>query len=951
MTVTEALEKISKALALLTYQTRAENLSGMYSKNRLTEDLLLPIFTRVFKAPRLQNANQEVANAAFVDLTDEQERIAIQVTTDRKAAKITETLSGVIKKGLYKRYDRVIFFVLTGEKLRYTTKSEAEWKKLCKRKLVFKAESDIVTTLDLFPMIQGLPPRQIFILQELIAESIIGERYVDVEDALKRLSRRQLEYEKTTGKYIPDVFIETRETKNLARTFAHPVLFFRRTLESLLRINVDGHNQFLNKAGLPPLPFPDLTPYEPVQTLLQIESVTAELPKKFDDLLSVLELYKDESRTAHPPFQIKKNRLPFYEQNTYNLYGLGSGLSRTINDRLTEVAAARARIFMLTGRAGQGKTNLVCDFVENFLFKHQIPCAYLTGRMLRTMNTVDLGDAIQRLIFAGRINSFDEAARFLSRHATRLNRPLVLIIDGLNEHHRISNFADQLEQFLMAAMEYPNIRFLLTCRSEFFYQRFGRLFNSPLKNHIFLWEAIERRLDEESHEEMVNAYFKFFNVQPDRVSDQVTESLKKDTLLLRFFCEAYGARGKPDKYRQAYIAHIYREEIFKIYLENKLGTAALFLEFVTGKVNPTNRNTQLLSVLEYCLKHMLEKWQFANVPVSVVPADLGDALYALLDEELILRRDAPEGQQLFSPSQETINFTFDEFRDFLLAQYLLHRIYATDQVAFKAYVARNDPKDSEIIEGLKRFLFYASRHVENLNFWQYYRSEPWYQDVYDYEIFNIKPKLLRNEDRDLVLDVLKRGDERSQMFAKSIAVRWVRNAYPLLNLDLLLSVIAEANDALYENLIISNFKARPYLSDGSSADAFCKFIAEKIFPVATGDLKAPETVLFRLLILFLPVDAGKYLNSKSYDLLHEFMAIHPIYIISLLRESLHYKPTKHRAYVWRLLASASTHISADDPLLHEATTERDRSLSSDPALHREASRFLELWGAAAKGAL
>jgi len=49
MNVPEALEKISKALGLLTYQTSAENQGGLFSKNRLAEDLLLPVFRIVFR--------------------------------------------------------------------------------------------------------------------------------------------------------------------------------------------------------------------------------------------------------------------------------------------------------------------------------------------------------------------------------------------------------------------------------------------------------------------------------------------------------------------------------------------------------------------------------------------------------------------------------------------------------------------------------------------------------------------------------------------------------------------------------------------------------------------------------------------------------------------------------------------------------------------------------------
>jgi len=88
MNRSEALEKIGKALALLTHQTRAENLAGFLSKNRLVEDLLLPIFQIVLNAPRLRNFNQKNVNFPYIDLADDRSRLAIQVTTERSAAKV-----------------------------------------------------------------------------------------------------------------------------------------------------------------------------------------------------------------------------------------------------------------------------------------------------------------------------------------------------------------------------------------------------------------------------------------------------------------------------------------------------------------------------------------------------------------------------------------------------------------------------------------------------------------------------------------------------------------------------------------------------------------------------------------------------------------------------------------------------------------------------------------------
>lgn len=941
MTVPEALEKISRALAVLTHQTRAENLAGLFSKNRLTEDLLLPIFRLALNARNLRNANQTAANFPYIDLADDKKRLSIQVTTERGAAKVTETLTNFIANGYHKRYDRLIFFILTGNKLQYAAKSKNQWKKLCGRKLRFDPASDVITTLDLFPIIQGLPHAKIYEVHEIISQSVVGEAFVDIESYLARQARRQLDYEKKSGKYIPDIFIETRETKNLARSFAHPVLFFRRTLDSLRRFNIPGGNRFLAKAGLPPLPFPKLTPYCVNGRLADVDAAITGLAIQLAELTDVLTKYEAASHKEPPPFPVRTERKHFYEQNSYTLHSFGWGLKYRLTDLLNELAATRARVFILTGRAGQGKTNLVCDFVENFLWKHGIPCAYVSGRRLAASQTADLGDAIQRLLFEGKSTSFAEAAGLLTAHANRINKPFVLIIDGLNEHHRISEFAEQLEQFIEAVIEHPHLKLFLTCRSEFFQQRFGKLAKGPLAAHTFLLEANEHRLEEERYDEMLAGYFKFFKVRAEMVSEQVIESLKSDILLLRFFCEAYGARGKPKGYKQTFIANIYREQIFQIYLQRKLGTADAFLRLVTGKVNPIDPKADLRAVLEHAVRHMLQVWRFSDVPASVIPSTLNDALFALLDEELILRRDVPPGPSIFSPSAETINFTFDEFRDFLIAQYLLHRVYVTDRAAFEQYIARNDPKDSQIIEGIKKFLFYASRHMDNEEFWKFYRDQPWYKDVYDHELFNIDTKLLRPDDRDLVVGALQAGGERARTFARSLAVRWHPGRHPLLGLDLLLLLVTQADDAQFDNLVVATFRTIRHFNDGSSAGAFCEFITKSVLPKFQPAPTAPENGLFRFLILLLPVDSGADLKSESDVVFRKLLDLHPAYAIGLLREALQYRPTQHRPHVWRLLALASGHVSQGDPLLVEAQDEQARAAATNPVLHREVSRFLE----------
>ena len=946
MNRTEALEEISKALALLTYQTRAENLAGFLSKNRLVEDLLLPIFRIVLKAPHLRNLNQGGTTSRYIDLADERTHLAVQVTSERSAAKISETLSKFISHGYQKRYKRLVFFILSASRPRFTAKSKQQWRRICRRNLHFDSAEDIISTLGLFPLIAGLAHSKLLAVHEIIARSVVGEAHIDIESYLEALSRRQIEYEKKTRKYIPDIFIETRETKNLARSFAHPALFFQRTVESLGRLNIPGWNRFLDKAGLPPLPFPQL-PNVRERAFADVAASAAELSLQLRDTTGVLKKYHELSRSNPLPFKVREDRKHFFEENTFTLQSaLGWGLNHQLEDLLNELAVAQAPVFILTGRAGQGKTNFVCDFAERCLLKHGVPCAYLSVRQLRSTQGADLGDVIQRLLFEGRTASFADAAKLLSAHAGRINKPFVLIVDGLNEHHRINEFAEQLEHFIWDIIRYPGLKVFLTCRSEYFRQRFGNLVKAPLAEHIFVLEANENRLEEEAYDEMLEGYFKFFGVRAEMVSEHVVETLKKDILLLRFFCEAYGAKGKPAGYRQEFIANVYREKIFEIYLDRKLGMAKAFLQRITEKPSPTDEKADLGAVLQYCLAHMLHTWHFADVPISAIPTHLSSALYALLDEELILRRDAPQGPSIFSPSTETINFTFDEFRDFLLAQYLLYKVYASDRAVFAGYIAQNDPKNSQIIEGLKRFLFYASRKEENADFWNFYKDQIWYKDVYDRGIFNVDTTLLRVEDRDLIIEALEAGDERAIAFAVRLALNWHPIHRRLLNLDLLLSFVTQSDNVRFDVLILKPFTTVRDYNEGRSAKGFCEFVTEHILPEFAPGPDRPENSLFRFLVLLLPVDSGFDLNSGSYFVFRSVLDKFPQYGVNLLMESLRWGPTRHRPYVWRLLATASVSPSQLETLRDEAERDRLRAEGTDPVLHREVERFLRRLGTA-----
>lgn len=921
----EMLEEISRGLALLALQTAAENLAGLYSKNRLAEDLILPVARLIFAAPDMRNANAAQLNSAHVDLVSDGARLAIQVTTERAAAKITSTLTGFLEDGLDKNYDRLVFFLLTPNLPNFQKPTRDAWTTLCKDRLAFDASRDIIGPLQLLPLIQALPQEQFEEAYKIISKSVVGKDFIDVEAQIENFSSRTLAYEANSGKYIPNVFIETRDTKQLARLFCHPVLFLQRHLEEWPSHAVEGWNEFLAKIGQPTLPVPDSASITDTNTLVGAFAASAKVPGLFADLRSRISHYGDSSARKIPIEQVPVNSRPYYEANSWSLTnGLGYGLRYMIDDFVEEAEVPSKRFFLLTGRAGQGKTNFVCDLVDSFLSKHRVVTALLPVRRLALQQGNSLGAKLAELLFDGKVKSFSECAALLSDTAKRTERPFVLILDGLNEHPQGPTFARELELLLHDFLAYPYLKILMTCRSEFFQQRFGNLERDSLKPHLFVHHAIEHHLENEEREDLIEAYFAFFGVESSLVSDGVVERLQQDVLLLRFFCEAYGARGKDSDYVQPRVRGIYRDEIFELYLTHKLKVIedAVAIEGSTaGSQQPPIK--QIRRVMEICLKHMLETWQFSNVPVTIIPAELNEAFERLLEEELIIRRDAPANSGFFTPSDETINFTFDEFRDFLLAQYLVQNVFVSDRQAFERYLAKTTPSDASPLEGLKKFLFFVSRKEGQGAFLESYRKHQWYLDVFYSEIFNVPQELLDANDVDLVKDRLFGGDWVAHQVAVQLAVNWYCEGYAHLNLDLLLDTLAECDDGQFKQIAIDSFSERMQRNRGASAEAFAEFVVSKILPEYDFAPASPERVLFEFLSYLLPVDGSPLLDSPAFRALRRAMETNPDFVEEVLMESLNVKFTFHRPYVWRLLSIAER--TRHSVRAHEIATTQDRT--------------------------
>jgi hypothetical protein len=898
----DLLSRISNSLAILAQQVKSEAKAGMTSRNKVAENTLLPVLRRTLASPGLQNTNEAAANFPGIDLFDESTGIGVQISSETGASKITETLKTIVDEKL--PVEHLIVVLITASPPKYQSKTREIWNALSAGHFDFDSKADIIGFDDLLSKIQGLPIQEVITVADELDLLIQGKRGVDLLPHLEADVRRQLATEIGSAKYIPDVFVENVSTKYDARCFAHPRQFLPHIVEWVHREPFWRINRLASMAGIPPVTIPEAPAFNGQITLPQVVFAARQLASDFrrvdEDLQSS---YAKISSRAERPFSVEASWEHLYQEVRYPIADSARSLHYVLEDRLRELECVQRPVFLLTGPAGQGKTNFICDFVDNFLLRHRIPCSYLTARQLSRIPEPDLTETVRKLVFPPSVSSFDEGMRLIGTECVRLNKPFILVIDGLNEHPDLNRFGAQLEFLITQLLRYPHARALLTCRSEFFDQRFGNLTRGEFAENIHLSKAHGRQLDDDEFNELVERYFTFFGVQSELVAERVVNLLRNDMLLLRFFCEAYGTRGRGPEYRQPKISQVFRDEIFGEYLNRKLGSAERLASDLSNQVRPLSRVPGPRRVLTTIADYMIREVQYSDVPAGIIPTELHEALYALLDEELILRRDAGPEVSVLEEAAEVINFTFDELRDYILAQYLL-QLHKQDPRQFHTYTEAQGPTDTQSFEGIQRFLFYAARNPQNRDFLNEYEAHPWYAAVYDDEVFNLRPEYLDERDAKAAVEAMSKGGEDAQSVAVGLAVRWDAQEWPVLNLALLLSFAAEADDQFFTEIISPAFgKEDSWYDRPALVEQFCTFV-EKRLPEFSPATDSSLDSVFRLLVLLLPVDASYLLESPGVSTFRKVMAAHPEYSVELLESAISDGRSWNQPFVWRLLGES-----------------------------------------------
>ena len=163
------LKNIAENLALLSREVSILNAVNLYDINIIAEDFFPGLLNLIY-GYELKNANHLEKNAPAIDLIDQKNRIAVQVTSDNSSTKIKHTIEEFNKSQAYHFYDRLVVLILT-QKKKYSSNFDTQGL------FSFEKTRDIWDVEKLIKDIRELETVQIKKISDYLSEELYNKYY------------------------------------------------------------------------------------------------------------------------------------------------------------------------------------------------------------------------------------------------------------------------------------------------------------------------------------------------------------------------------------------------------------------------------------------------------------------------------------------------------------------------------------------------------------------------------------------------------------------------------------------------------------------------------------------------------------------------------------------------------------------------------------------------------
>jgi hypothetical protein len=800
MTRQELLQRSSTLLGRFAHEVKVANAMGLFDINTVAEDFLIPIFAIAFNCPDLCNQNRIQMNFPAVDLGCRTSRTSIQITSDSSSSKVIETLDKFESHDLGSDFDSLYVYVITERQKSYTSQKLTE----ATKSLSIEFDPSI-NILDFHDLAKKLGERSNEQLEQINGhlEAEFKKKDASLQfrsnlDAFLGVSQQKIENEKRTKKYIPSVFVEISETKEEIRYFANPMFFYRKIDDDLRRIDLAHFNELLGMAKIGPVP-DNLCGINTLEAPNSLSELRARLVQQSTALEAIQEHVS--------PFSWYGDRAERFAPNDYltgywkvfrhSIQSNGSGVFSSLEEVSKKIGIAQAKIFLVTGMAGQGKTNFICDLIENQFRAFEVPTIFIPARSLNDYPGPNrILSYIRNNRFAPDVPNLHDLFTLLNNVAEECRKPFVIAIDGINEVGDLDGFVAELRVFLEALCQYDFVKIVLTCRNEFFYHKFAGLFEPQFSDHLYRVQDLRSEMSDDNKSRLLGAYLRHFQIKAS-FSMNATEFLENDFILLRIFCEIHEGKNI------GYVPDIYKGDIFEGYLTMKIN------EFPTS-----SRQNVLRSLYKICSR-MLDEENFSQISVEGFDESERRIIERLIGEDIILRREVPS-TGLASLGVENVSFTYDELRDFLLAYYTVVELSASHLIQVRDIFEKIP--EWPIYEGFFRYTYILARKQSNDTILAVCEASDDFRKHYLNNLSLLSADIQTSEDVGRLENILK--DSAAERDIQQVA--WFlfrkREDSDHLNIRILLNHVSSLNDEESERFFRAMFSSSSDFRDSNWRD-------------------------------------------------------------------------------------------------------------------------------------
>jgi hypothetical protein len=600
-------------------------------------------------------------------------------------------------------------------------------------------------------------------------------------DCLLTNSLDKIGNEKLTKKYIPEIFNETSSVKYKARLFSNPV-FFAMILEyNIKAIDFSVVNYFFEKISVPKLKINLEVENAFVIKSGCLQSLNERVEIVREELLNILYAIKPFTYSSmYNKDVVNDENKSYYRILKFSIAAEANMIEKSIESILDDIKSIKSKVFLITSFAGQGKTNFLCDFTEGFCSRFNIPAIFIPARELNAFSGNYIINFIKNNRFFNHINDKFDFFKFAETVSQEIKLPLIILIDGINEIKDHESFKSDLIDFLSISSQYDTIKIIITCRSEFFEKQYNYFEDKKLSEITYHVKDLKSELNTAQRHSVFDAYLNFYKIQY-KFSDKSKNALINDFLLLRIFCESNeGQSGKS-------ITDIYKTNLFEKYI----------VEIVAGSFDSKLKH-QLLPTLLNLAKHMIDTDDFCSVLVSsdnLTPIEMS-IIEQLIHDDVILRRELPS-ESLLSLGEEQINFTYDEFRDFIISFYIVNKCAKIQEVKYILSKLKGKPA----YEGVIKFCYLLSREKDKTDIVNAIESMADFYRHYVNSIQNLENHYLSQHDTELANKILSLDNKGYEFRKMSFILFKEHDCSSYLHIGILINYLNSLEDEVFSQVV------------------------------------------------------------------------------------------------------------------------------------------------------